>query len=88
MLERRFSILGGLGIRIRRIDHAKVRPNALLEGEAIAEFRPPAIYDNMEGIGVHAQADGRTRLYLLSDDNKNPVQRTILMSFLLPDDAG
>ena len=55
VLERRFSILGGLGIRIRRIDQAKVRPDALLEGEAVAEFRPPSIYDNMEGIGVHTR---------------------------------
>ena len=87
VLERRFSILGGLGIRIRRIDQAKVQPDALLEGEAVAEFRPPFIYDNMEGIGVHSEADGRIRLYLLSDDNKNPAQRTILKSFLLMDDA-
>ena len=39
--------------------------------------------DNMEGIGVHKNAQGETILTLVSDDNFSALQRTILLQFRL-----
>ncbi len=85
LLERRFSVLGGLGIKIRRLPLATIRPGATLNGEVIAELRPPLVYDNMEGIAARAETGGGVRIYMISDDNFNAVQRTVLISFLLED---
>lgn len=49
-------------------------------GPPLIELRPPASVDNMEGITAVATPTG-TRLYLLSDDNANPLQRTLLLAF-------
>ncbi len=83
ILERRFSLLGGLGITIRRIPLAEIEPGATLEGELLAELSPPMIYDNMEGIAALAEPGGGVRIYVISDDNFNVAQRTLLMSFWL-----
>ena len=84
VLERRFSFIGGLGIKLRRLPLAKIKPGATLEGEVVAELHPPLIYDNMEGIAALEEPGGGVRIYLIADDNFNPTQRTVLMSFLLP----
>ena len=52
-------------------------------GPVLIALRPPASVDNMEGIAAVATPTG-TRLYLLSDDNDNPLQRTLLLAFDLP----
>ncbi len=83
LLERRFSLLGGLGITIRRIPLAEIRPGATLDGEILAELSPPMIYDNMEGIAAQPEPGGGVRIYVISDDNFNVAQRTLLMSFWL-----
>ncbi|MDJ0946836.1 MAG: esterase-like activity of phytase family protein [Kiloniellales bacterium] len=85
VLERRYSVLGGLGIKIRRLRLAAIKPGATLKGEVLAELRPPLVYDNMEGIAARAEPGGGVRIYLVADDNFNAVQRTVLMSFLLED---
>ncbi|MGF1631698.1 MAG: esterase-like activity of phytase family protein [Kiloniellaceae bacterium] len=83
LLERRFTLLGGLGARISRIALADIRPGAMLVGEEIAELRPPLTVDNFEGVAVHRAADGSTRLTLISDDNFNPWQRNLVVQFEL-----
>lgn len=83
LLERRFTWLGGLGVRLRRIPLASIRPGALLEGTEIAELRPPLTLDNFEGMAVHTAPDGTTRITLLSDDNFNLLQRTLIVQFEL-----
>ena len=42
---------------------------------------PPMTVDNFEGVAVVARPDGGWRLYLLSDDNFSPTQRTLLLAF-------
>jgi hypothetical protein len=37
----------------------------------------------MEALAVHRNAAGETILTLISDDNFNPLQRTILLRFAL-----
>jgi hypothetical protein len=39
--------------------------------------------DNMEGIAVRRGPKGETLLYLISDDNFSPLQRTLLLMFEL-----
>lgn len=46
----------------------------------IIELKLPGTTDNFEGIAAELRGDG-VRLYLLSDDNGNPPQRTLLLAF-------
>lgn len=85
LLERRFTLLGGLSVRLSRIPLAAIQPGALLEGREIAELRPPLTLDNFEGVAVHRAADGTTRLTLISDDNFSALQRTLIVQFELLD---
>lgn len=42
---------------------------------------PPLTVDNFEGVAVAQKGGDRWRLYLLSDDNFSPTQRTLLLAF-------
>jgi hypothetical protein len=44
-------------------------------------MKPPLLIDNFEAIAAHVTPRGETLLLLLSDDNFNPVQRTLLTAF-------
>jgi len=83
LLERKFSILAGAGIRIRRIPLAAVAPAAVLDGPAIFEADLGYEIDNMEGLDVHVTPDGDTVLTMVSDDNFSLIQRTLLLQFTL-----
>lgn len=52
-------------------------------GKVIGSFTlaAPLNRDNLEGVFAVARPDGAVRIYLLSDDNFNPGQRTLLMAF-------
>jgi hypothetical protein len=86
VLERRFTILRGAGMRIRRFPLADLKPGVLLDGEILIDADFAQEIDNMEGLGVHQNAAGETILTLISDDNFNPLQRTILLRFALARD--
>jgi len=85
LLERKFSWLEGLGIRIRRIALATVAPGAVVDGPAIFDADLDQEVDNMEGLDVHRSAQGDTVLTLISDDNFSLLQRTLLLQFKLID---
>lgn len=80
VLERRFPPVGA---RVRRIDAAALAPGARLEGREIARLEGSDTVDNMEGLAVRRGERGETLIYLLSDDNYSPLQRTLLMMFEL-----
>ncbi|MFP3944205.1 MAG: esterase-like activity of phytase family protein [Alphaproteobacteria bacterium] len=82
ILERRYSLLAGLGIKLRRVPVSAVKPGALLDGRRVAEFSPGQTIDNFEGLGVRAGRSG-PMVYLLSDDNYSGFQRTLLFNFRL-----
>jgi hypothetical protein len=65
------------------IEAEQVRPGAVLKGREIAEIRLPHAVDNMEGVAARRGADGETLIYLISDDNFNALQRTLLLMFAL-----
>lgn len=83
LLERKFSLLGGIGIRIRRIALASVTPGAVIDGPAIFNADLGNEIDNMEGIDAHVTPDGETVLTLVSDDNFSMIQRNLLLQFTL-----
>ena len=83
ILERKFSWLSGLGIRIRRIPLASVAPGALIDGPSIFEADLANEVDNMEGIDAHLTPEGETVLTMVSDDNFSLIQRTLLLQFTL-----
>ncbi len=83
VLERRFSLIGGISVRVRRIAAEAIRPGAVMEGEELALFAPPLLVDNFEGIAARRGPGGETLIYLLSDDNFNALQRNLLLMFAL-----
>ena len=83
LLTRRYSVLGGLKARIERLAAADLRPGALVRGAEVAAFAPPLTLDNFEAISVFRGPEGETLVALLSDDNFQPLQRTLLLIFAL-----
>ena len=83
VLERKFSLLSGIGIRIRRIPLATIAPGALVDGPAIFNADLGQEIDNMEGLDAHLTAEGDTVLTMVSDDNFSLIQRTLLLQFTL-----
>jgi hypothetical protein len=76
--------LGGLGMRIRRIPLDAIKPGALaVDGSVLIEADLGFQIDNMEGIAVHRNDAGEIVLTLVSDDNFSPLQRTLLLQFVL-----
>ncbi|EGV28622.1 hypothetical protein ThidrDRAFT_3614 [Thiorhodococcus drewsii AZ1] len=85
LLERRFlGLFSGLVIALREVDAAAVKPGARLDGQEIAQFDMSEAIDNFEGVSLRRDADGKTYVYLISDDNYDPMlQRTLLLMFEL-----
>lgn len=83
LLERRFSLLGGFGCRLRRVAGSTVKVGARLEGEVIFESEASHQVDNMEGLSLHREG-GEIVISLISDNNFNTnLQRTLLLEFAL-----
>jgi len=85
LLERKFSLLDGVGVRIRRIAQAAITPGATVDGPSIFDADLGQEIDNFEGLDVHVTADGETVLTMVSDDNFSMLQRTLLLQFTLID---
>jgi hypothetical protein len=83
VLERSFSRLQGVGMRIRRVPLTSLTPGAILDGPALFEADMNYQIDNMEGLSVHREAGGALVLTLISDDNFSIIQRTLLLQFTL-----
>jgi hypothetical protein len=81
VLERHFSWLSGVAMRLRRVALASIQPGALLTGERLLEADMRFHIDNMEGLCVQRAADGSTLLTMISDDNFSALQRTVLLRF-------
>jgi hypothetical protein len=83
LLERRYSLLRGVAMRIRRIPLASVKDGALVDGPPLITADLGYQIDNMEGIGIHRTPSGETVLTLVSDDNFSVLQRNLLLQFTL-----
>ncbi|WP_166430637.1 esterase-like activity of phytase family protein [Polymorphobacter arshaanensis] len=90
VVNRSYSPLGGVTAVLEILDIGALAklPDSGVAGSAqkpVARLAKPLTVDNMEGIALRREG-GRTFVYLVSDDNFNPMQRTILLKFeLLPE---
>lgn len=83
ILERFFAPTRGIAMRIRRLNADEIRPGAVVDGPVLMEADMGYQIDNMEGLAVHRNAAGELVLTLISDDNFNVIQRTLLLQFKL-----
>jgi hypothetical protein len=83
VLERYFTPVVGPKARLQRIPAASIRGGGQLQPQLLAEWARPVSVDNMEALDLRRAADGSLWLYVMSDDNRNPLQRTLLMVFRL-----
>jgi hypothetical protein len=82
LLERRIGFPQGFTARLLLLDPSTIRSGVTVAGEVIATLEPPLLVDNMEGIAL-TQEEGRIIVWLVSDNNFNAIQRTLLMKFAL-----
>jgi hypothetical protein len=82
-IERAFDMVRGVRCRVMRFDAAQLKPGGIVRAEELAWLASPYTVDNLEGLAVTRGSRGETLLWLISDDNFNPLQRNILLLFEL-----
>lgn len=80
ILNRRFAFPFRFSTIVTLVEPFQAKPNALVEGRPVIVLAPPHIADNFEGLDVDTQGN-RTFIWLVSDDNFLPQQRTYLLKF-------
>ena len=80
VLQRRFAFLEGVSAKLSLVDLGGLGDGAVLRPRPVADFHRPINVDNMEALSVTREGR-RTILWIASDDNNNPLQRTLLMKF-------
>ncbi|TPN49222.1 MULTISPECIES: esterase-like activity of phytase family protein [unclassified Mesorhizobium] len=86
LLERSFSMAGGLKMRLRRIYGESVEKGAVADGPVLLEADMGYQIDNMEGLDVWPRDDGALMVSLVSDDNHSILQRNLYLEFILHQD--
>lgn len=81
LLERDFRGLAGFASRVRRFD---LGPDGLTGEKTLIET-PVGLHDNLEGISVWRDAQGRLTATMVSDDNFRFFLRTQIVEYRLPD---
>ncbi len=85
-LERAYSVRKGVRVRVKRFHEDDLVAGELIAApEELASLNLVHGIDNMEGLAFRNQPDGRKILYMISDDNYNLTQRTVLMSWEIVD---
>jgi len=84
ILERYFTFLSGVHMRIRAIPLSDVKTGATVDGKILIEADSEFDIDNMEALAITKNASGQIVLTLMSDNNFSYFQRTILLRFLWP----
>ncbi|MCP2669504.1 esterase-like activity of phytase family protein [Maricaulaceae bacterium EIL42A08] len=83
VVERYYARNVGNRIRVGHLAaEALANATAPVSPQLLAEITPDMTVDNIEAVAV-VEAGNETRLLLMSDDNFNPSQRTLLLSFVL-----
>ncbi|UYN94170.1 MAG: esterase-like activity of phytase family protein [Enhydrobacter sp.] len=82
-LERAFDMVRGVRCRVVRFPASQLQPGGTVQPEELAFLASPYAVDNLEGIAATVGRRGETLLWLMSDDNFNPLQRNILLLFEL-----
>ncbi len=81
VLERGVSFFGGFSIGLRRIKSRSIQPDATLNGTELAQLQLPLRVANFEAVAVRQDAQGRSLVYLLSDNNYGVLLETLLLLF-------
>ena len=82
VVERRFRLPFRFSNRIMLVPAERIAPGRVVRGHLLAELDAPLIHDNFEGVAV-TQEGGATILWLVSDDNQLPIERSYLLKFRL-----
>lgn len=82
LLQRDVSLLGGATAKLAVVDVAALDSGRPVEGREIAHLASPLTVDNMEALSITREGE-QTIVWLASDDNYFPLQRTLLMKFAL-----
>ena len=83
VLSRHFSLMDGVAATLELVDLDTVGSDGSLAGKLLARLAPPLSVDNMEALAVAPRGDGWD-VYVMADNNQNPLQRTLLLKFALP----
>ncbi|WP_027054108.1 esterase-like activity of phytase family protein [Mesorhizobium erdmanii] len=86
LLERSFTMAGGLKTRLRRIHGESVEKGAVADGPVLLDADMGYQIDNMEGLDVWTRDDGALMVSLISDDNHSILQRNLYLEFILHQD--
>ena len=81
LLERSFSPVRGASARISVIKSEDLEPNSVILPLTLDTLKPPMVVDNFEGISFLKLNDGGYYIFILSDDNFNFLQKTLLYQF-------
>lgn len=82
VLNRYFSVFDGVAAALVIFDPLEIQAGQIVPGRLVAMLAPPLNIDNMEALSVE-QRDGRTIVWIASDDNFNPLQQNLLFEFEL-----
>ncbi len=85
ILNRRISFPEGFAAKLTLIDPDMIRRGETVQGKLFATLKSPLLVDNMEGLAI-TQENGRTVIWMISDNNFNIWQQTILLKFALTDE--
>lgn len=83
LLERRYTPFLGAAMRLRLLAAAEIASGQPVEGTLLLDADAAYAVDNMEALATHQDAEGRTIITIMSDDNFNSNQRTLLLQFRL-----
>jgi len=83
LLERAFDMARGVRVRVMRAEASEFQPGGTVRPHEVARLASPWAVDNLEGIAATKGQRGETLLWLISDDNFNPLQRNLLLLFEL-----
>lgn len=81
-LQTGLDMRDGLTARVLRAYDPIRKTRVILEvGKARADLKAPLPVDNFEGVAIGKSPEGKTRIWLISDDNFSAKQRTLLFAF-------
>ena len=83
VLNRHFSGLDGFAAALTLIDPREIVAGKAIRARMVARLAPPLTIDNMEALSIEQGKAGEVIVWIMSDDNFNPLQQTLLMKFTL-----
>jgi len=86
ILNRHFSPLSGVSAELTLINEKAASIGAQVDGQRLAKLTPPFPVDNFEAIDAVKRERGWD-IFIVSDDNFNAVQKTLLLHLFLPKTA-